>query len=229
MNTHTYIAIFCFLFTLGGYYCTKAMYGRFKQIWLIPLASVPVLIVAMLLLLDISYKDYIQESHWLVWMLGPATVAFAIPVYENRKVIRNHWLSISVGVVVAVIAALFSTILLSKALHLSDILQKSLAVRSITTPFAVVASKTIGGKPDLTAIFVVMTGIVGIVVGETMLRIFRVRSRHGIGAGLGACAHGSGTAIAYSIHTKAGTIASLIMLFSGVATVLIAPMIALVA
>ncbi|WP_205530079.1 LrgB family protein [Vibrio halioticoli] len=224
---HTYIAIFCFLFTLAGYYLTKAMHGRFQQVWLIPLVSVPVLIVAMLLTSGISYTDYIKESHWLVWMLGPATVAFAIPVYENKKVIRNHWLSITTGVIVAVVAALVSTILLSKAMHLSDILQKSLAVRSITTPFAVVASKEIGGKPDLTAIFVVMTGIVGIVVGETMLRLFKVRSRHGKGAGLGASAHGSGTAIAYGIHSKAGTIASLIMLFSGVATVLIAPAIAI--
>ncbi|CAM2997038.1 LrgB family protein [Vibrio rarus] len=224
---HTYIALFCFAFTVFGYYCTKAMHIRFKQIWLIPLVSVPVLIVAMIMSLGISYNDYILESHWLVWMLGPATVAFAIPVYENKKLMKNHWFSISAGVVIAVIAALVSTIMLSKFLHLSVILQKSLAVRSITTPFAVVASKEIGGKPDLTAIFVVMTGIVGIVVGETMLRIFRVRSRHGIGAGLGASAHGSGTAIAYGIHTKAGTIASLIMLFSGVATVLLAPVVAM--
>ncbi|MFS1983258.1 LrgB family protein [Vibrio breoganii] len=224
---HTYLAIFCFVFTVVGYYFTKSLHGRFNKTWLIPLVSVPVLIVAALLLLGISYDDYIQESHWLVWMLGPATVAFAIPVYENRRLIKNHWLSISLGVVVAVIAALVSTILLSKGMHLSELLQKSLAVRSITTPFAVVASKAIGGQPDLTAIFVLMTGIVGIVVGETMLSLFRIRSRHGKGAGLGACAHGSGTAIAYGIHSKAGTIASLIMLFSGVATVLLSPVIAL--
>ncbi len=224
---HTYLAIFCFALTVFGYYCTKSLHGRFKKVWLIPLVSVPVLVVAVLLLAGISYQDYIQESHWLIWMLGPATVAFAIPVYENKRLIKHHWLSISIGVIVAVVTALLSTILLSKGLHLSELLQKSLAVRSITTPFAVVASKAIGGQPDLTAIFVVMTGIVGIVVGESMLSLFRVRSRHGKGAGLGACAHGSGTAIAYGIHSKAGTIASLIMLFSGVATVLISPAIAL--
>lgn len=225
---HSFLPISCFVFTILGYYSTKSLHGRFNKVWLIPLVSVPVLIVAVLLLLDISYKDYIQESHWLVWMLGPATVAFAVPVYENRKLLKNHWLSISIGVVMAVVTALFSTILLSKGFHLSELLQKSLAVRSITTPFAVVASKAIGGEPDLTSIFVVMTGIVGIVVGETMLNLFRIRSRHGKGAGLGASAHGSGTAIAYGIHSKAGTIASLIMLFSGVATVLLSPLIGLI-
>ncbi len=225
---HSFLPISCFVFTVLGYYSTKSLYGRFNKVWLIPLVSVPVLIVTVLLLLNISYQDYIQESHWLVWMLGPATVAFAIPVYENRKLLKNHWLSISIGVVMAVMTALFSTILLSKGLHLSELLQKSLAVRSITTPFAVVASKAIGGEPELTSIFVVMTGIVGIVVGETMLNLFRIRSRHGKGAGLGASAHGSGTAIAYGIHSKAGTIASLIMLFSGVVTVLISPLIGLV-
>lgn len=225
---HSFLPISCFVFTVLGYYSTKSLYGRFNKVWLIPLVSVPVLIVTVLLLLNISYQDYIQQSHWLVWMLGPATVAFAIPVYENRKLLKNHWLSISIGVVIAVMTALFSTILLSKGLHLSELLQKSLAVRSITTPFAVVASKAIGGEPELTSIFVVMTGIVGIVVGETMLNLFRIRSRHGKGAGLGASAHGSGTAIAYGIHSKAGTIASLIMLFSGVVTVLISPLIGLV-
>ncbi|MGI9876084.1 LrgB family protein [Vibrio chagasii] len=224
---HFLLSISCFVFTILGYYSTKFLHGRYNKIWLIPLVSVPVLIVAVLLLLNISYQDYIQESHWLVWMLGPATVAFAIPVYENRKLLKNHWLSISIGVVIAVVTALFSTILLSKGFHLSEALQKSLAVRSITTPFAVVASKAIGGEPDLTSIFVVMTGIVGIVVGETMLNLFRIRSRHGKGAGLGASAHGSGTAIAYGIHSKAGTIASLIMLFSGVVTVLLSPLIGL--
>ncbi|CAK1852277.1 LrgB protein [Vibrio crassostreae] len=225
---HSFLPISCFVFTILGYYSTKSLHGRFNKVWLIPLVSVPVLIVAVLLLLDISYQDYIQESHWLVWMLGPATVAFAVPVYENRKLLKNHWLSISIGVVMAVVTALFSTILLSKGFHLSELLQNSLAVRSITTPFAVVASKAIGGEPDLTSIFVVMTGIVGIVVGETMLNLFRIRSRHGKGAGLGASAHGSGTAIAYGIHSKAGTIASLIMLFSGVATVLLSPLIGLI-
>ncbi|WP_207893718.1 LrgB family protein [Vibrio crassostreae] len=225
---HSFLPISCFVFTILGYYSTKSLHGRFNKVWLIPLVSVPVLIVAVLLLLDISYQDYIQESHWLVWMLGPATVAFAVPVYENRKLLKNHWLSISIGVVMAVVTALFSTILLSKGFHLSELLQKSLAVRSVTTPFAVVASKAIGGEPDLTSIFVVMTGIVGIVVGETMLNLFRIRSRHGKGAGLGASAHGSGTAIAYGIHSKAGTIASLIMLFSGVATVLLSPLIGLI-
>lgn len=225
---HSFLPISCFVFTILGYYSTKSLHGRFNKVWLIPLVSVPVLIVAVLLLLDISYQDYIQESHWLVWMLGPATVAFAVPVYENRKLLKNHWLSISIGVVMAVVTALFSTILLSKGFHLSELLQKSLAVRSITTPFAVVASKAIGGEPDLTSIFVVMTGIVGIVVGETMLNLFRIRSRHDKGAGLGASAHGSGTAIAYGIHSKAGTIASLIMLFSGVATVLLSPLIGLI-
>ncbi|MDN3701566.1 LrgB family protein [Vibrio artabrorum] len=225
---HTYLSISCLVFTILGYYSAKSLYRRFNKIWLIPLVSVPVLIVAALLLLNISYQDYIEESHWLIWMLGPATVAFAIPVYENQKLLKNHWLSISIGVLVAVVTALFSTILLSKGLHLSDLLQKSLAVRSITTPFAVVASKAIGGEPDLTSIFVVMTGVFGIVVGNTMLNLFRIRSRHGKGAGLGASAHGSGTAIAYGIHTKAGTIASLIMLFSGVVTVLISPLIVLI-
>ncbi|WP_261817239.1 LrgB family protein [Vibrio gallicus] len=221
--SHSMITIACFVVTIACYYLTKLLHKRYQKIWLIPLVSVPFILVALVISLHIAYQDYIGDSHWLVWMLGPATVAFAVPVHENRKIIVRHWLSISVGVIAAIITAISSTVYLSKFFHLSEVLQRSLAVRSITTPFAVVASKELGGKADLTAIFVVLTGVFGIICAEIILGFIRIKSPHGKGAGLGACAHGSGTAIAYGIHSEAGTVASLVMLFSGVATVLIAP------
>ncbi len=222
--SHSTIAFIWFLLTIGCYYLSKHLHRRFKKVWLIPLVSVPLVLVAIVVSLNISYTDYINESHWLIWMLGPATVAFAIPVHENRNIIKRHWISISAGVVVAIITAISSTVYLSKLFHLSEVLQRSLSVRSITTPFAVEASKSIGGQADLTAIFVVLTGVFGIICAEVILGVIKIRSPHGKGAGLGACAHGSGTAIAYGIHNEAGTVASLVMLFSGVVTVLIAPM-----
>ncbi len=97
-------------------------------------AAGPTLLVAVVMLFHIPYQDYMAESHWLLWLLGPATVAFAVPVYENRQLIRRHWLSLSVGVVASVVMAVGSTVLLARWLDLSDMLQRSLAMRSITTP-----------------------------------------------------------------------------------------------
>ena len=155
------------------------------------------------MLFHIPYQDYMAESHWLLWLLGPATVAFAVPVYENRQLIRRHWLSLSVGVVASVVMAVGSTVLLARWLNLSDMLQRSLAMRSITTPFAVEATRAIGGQTDLTALFVVLTGVIGMAVGECAHPAGHSQPTRQ-GAGFGASAHGAGTAKAYQMGNEEG-------------------------
>ena len=160
-----------------------------------------------------------------MWMLGPATVAFSIPVYDNRNLIRRHWLSMVVGVSTSVIVAVTSTVMLARLFDLSEMLQRSLAMRSITTPFAVEASKLIGGQIDLTALFVVITGVIGMVVGESILTVLSIRSRLGKGVSLGASAHGAGTAKAFQFGNTEGVIASIAMMIAGMVTVLVAPLV----
>ncbi|RDU90285.1 murein hydrolase effector protein LrgB, partial [Aeromonas veronii] len=95
----TLLGLICFALTLLFYYASKWLYGKKRILPLMPLLLAPTLLVAVVLLFHIPYQDYMAESHWLLWLLGPATVAFAVPVYENRQLIRRHWLSLSVGVV----------------------------------------------------------------------------------------------------------------------------------
>ncbi|BDR15871.1 hypothetical protein VspSTUT11_38470 [Vibrio sp. STUT-A11] len=114
--------------------------------------------------------------------------------------------------------------MLARLFDLSEMLQRSLAMRSITTPFAVEASKLIGGQIDLTALFVVITGVIGMVVGESILTVLSIRSRLGKGVSLGASAHGAGTAKAFQFGNTEGVIASIAMMIAGMVTVLIAPL-----
>ncbi|TEW54564.1 LrgB family protein [Psychromonas sp. RZ22] len=221
---HPLIPFVYLAFTVLCYYLSKAIYNRTKFILFVPLIFVPIILLILVSIMHIDYSQYIAESHWLLWMLGPATIAFAIPVYENRHLMVQHWRSLTVGVLVAVLAGVGSTVLLSRLFSLSELLQRSLAMRSITTPFAIEATKSVGGQPDLTAVFVVITGVVGILFGELILGWLSIGSHHGKGAGMGACAHGAGTATAYKIHDQAGVIASLVMMLSGVLTVLSAPL-----
>ncbi len=211
------------LLTVVLYYASKAIYRRVRLVPLMPLLLAPALLVAVVVLAHVSYADYMSESHWLLWLLGPATVAFAVPVYENRQLITRHWLSLSLGVTTSVFVAVGSTVWLARWLALPDLLQRSLAMRSITTPFAVEATRAVGGQADLTALFVVLTGVIGMVVGETVLTVLMVRSRLGRGAGFGASSHGAGTARAYQMGTTEGVISSLVMLIAGLVTVLLAP------
>jgi len=225
ISNSSLLGLLCFILTIAFYYASKFLYKRKRTIFLMPLLLAPLLLVMMVIGFHIPYQDYMADSHWLLWMLGPATVAFAIPVYDNRHLIQRHWLSLSVGVMVSVVVAVGSTVFLARWLNLSELLQRSLAMRSVTTPFAVEASKSIGGQTDLTALFVVLTGLIGMAVGEIILTVCAIRTRLGKGASLGASAHGAGTAKAYQLGASEGVVSSVVMMIAGMVTVLIAPFI----
>jgi len=98
-------------------------------------------------------------------------------------------------------------------------------VRSITTPFALAAAQQVGGQPDLVALFVVITGVFGMAVGDVLFLRLAVKQGLAKGAGFGAASHGAGTARAYELGQQEGVVSSLVMMLSGVVTVVIAPLI----
>jgi len=219
------VSLFCLLATLLVYFLNKRLYRRWHRLLLMPLVMTPMVLVALLLLTHISWNNYIGENRWLLWLLGPATLAFAVPVYENMAIVRRHWLSLSAGVFTATLVAVCSSVWLARLLTLPEAIQRSLAVRSITTPFALAAAKQLGGQPDLVALFVVITGVFGMAVGDLLFIRLAVRQGLAKGAGFGAASHGAGTARAYEIGQEEGVVASLVMMLSGVVTVIIAPLI----
>lgn len=218
------ISIACFLATLALYFANKKLYRRRRSLLLMPLVLTPMVLLLLLVVTHISYQDYIGETHWLLWLLGPATIAFAVPVYENLSIIRRHWLSLTAGVITAITVAVVSSVWLAKLLTLSEEVQRSLAVRSITTPFALEAAKQLGGQPDLVALFVVITGVFGMAVGDLLFLRLSVRSGLAKGAGLGASSHGAGTAKAYEMGQQEGVVSSLVMMLAGIITVIGAPL-----
>jgi len=217
------LSIACLLATLLVYFLNKRLYRRWHRLLMMPLVMTPMVLVALLLVTHISWQDYIGESRWLLWLLGPATLAFAVPVYENLAIIRRHWLSLSAGVITATAVAVCSSVWLARLLTLPEEIQRSLAVRSITTPFALAAAKQLGGQPDLVALFVVITGVFGMAVGDLLFLRLAIKQGLAKGAGFGAASHGAGTARAYEIGQQEGVVSSLVMMLSGVVTVVIAP------
>jgi putative effector of murein hydrolase len=143
-----------------------------------------------------------------------------VPVYDNLAVIRRHWMSLSAGVITATVVAVTSSVWLARLFTLPDEIQRSLAVRSVTTPFALAAAKPLGGQPDLVALFVVITGVFGMAVGALL------RSREGMAKGAGLRRLTAGTARSYELGQQEGVVASLVMMLSGVVTVLAAPLVA---
>jgi predicted murein hydrolase (TIGR00659 family) len=206
--------------TVALYAFARCLYRRWPFWWTSPLAMTPVLLLALVLSLHVSYREYIRGTHWLVTLMGPATVAFAAPIYEQRILIRRHWPILLAGVAVGSLAAIGSGWMLASAFGLSDILRVSLLPRSMTTPFAMAVSQDIGGAPDLTAVFVATTGVFGAVIGELILHCLPLRSALARGALFGMGAHGAGVAKARELGPEEGAIAGLVMVMAGVANVL---------
>lgn len=221
------LSVLCLVVTLALYFANKRLYRRFHRLPLMPLVFTPILLVLILVFGHISYQNYMGEAHWLLWLLGPATIAFAVPVYDNLAVIKRHWMSLTAGVTTAVVVAVTSSVWLARLFTLPDEIQRSLAVRSVTTPFALAAAKPIGGQPELVALFVVITGVFGMAVGDALFMRLAIREGMAKGAGFGAASHGAGTARSYELGPQEGGVASLVMMLSGVVMVLAAPLVRL--
>ncbi|MFD2251647.1 putative murein hydrolase (TIGR00659 family) [Pseudochelatococcus lubricantis] len=216
-------AAFWSVTTIVFYLFTKALYRRWPRWWLLPMGSTPALLVVAMLLLDASYADYIRGTHWLMALLGPTVVAFAVPIYQRRALIRRHWPVLALGMVVGSMTALASSWAIATVLGLDGTLRLSLLPRSISTPFAMTVSSEIGGIPDLTAVFVVATGVAGAAIGGVLLSWLPLRSSIARGSLFGMGAHGAGTARAYEVGAEEGAVAGLIMVLVGLLNVLIAP------
>ncbi len=119
------LSILCLGGDAGPLLRQQKLYRRFHKLPLMPLVFTPILLVLILVVGHISYQSYMGETHWLLWLLGPATIAFAVPVYENVAVIKRHWMSLSAGVVTAVVVAVTSSVWLARGFMLSDEIQRS--------------------------------------------------------------------------------------------------------
>jgi predicted murein hydrolase (TIGR00659 family) len=213
------------LATILLYLLAKRVHRRWPRWWLMPLAVAPALLMIAALALNVSYRDYIRGTHWLVALLGPATVAFAVPIYEQRALIRRRWPMLLAGMVAGSLTAVATSWALAYMLGIDGELRLSLLPRSMSTPFAMEVSGEIGGIPDLTAVFVVLTGIIGAAVGDVVLARLPLRSALAKGALFGVGAHGAGTARAHQIGREEGAIAGLVMVLVGLMNVALAPLI----
>jgi putative effector of murein hydrolase len=210
------------LATAALYFANKALYRRYPRFWLSPIIVTPLLLVCCILWSGVAYPVYAHSTGWLLWLLGPATIAFAVPVYEHRALVRRHWLTLTAGTLTGVIVSLLTSWFLARFLGLPPEVGHSLLVHSISTPFAIVVSPQLGGSGDLAAFLVILTGVFGMLVGEALLALLPLRSRLAIGMPMGAAAHAVGTIKAREISAEQGAMASLTMVFSGVVTVLAA-------
>ena len=210
--------------TMVVYLATMALYKRSKcHPLLIPVFPAVVIIVSILLATDTPYATYKQGVEWLNILIGPATVALAIPLFAQRARIRALWRPICVALLVGCVVALFSAMGIAWALGGSWETIISLAPKSATIPIALPMSERFGGLPSLAAVAVAVTGISGCMLAPLLLRIIRSQDPAVEGFAQGLTAHAIGTARSIQINPTAGAFAALAMGLNGVLTALLMP------
>ncbi len=182
------------------------------------------LLIVILLVTGTDYDTYFEGAQFVHFMLGPATVALAIPLYDHRHQIRA-WLGplLVAGVVGATVAAL-SAITVGALLGGGHVSLMSLAPKSVTTPIAMGVAEQLGGLPSLTAALVLLTGSLGCLMAPGLIRLLRIRDDAVKGFAMGLTAHGLGTAQAFSISATAGAFAGLGLSLAGLITAFLLPL-----
>ena len=190
-----------------------------------PVALAITLLASILLLTGTPYATYFQGAQFIHFLLGPATVVLAVPLYLHWDRVRRLFLPIVVGLLVGSTTAILSAISLAWLLGGSPRTLLSLIPKSVTTPVAMGIAEKIGGIPSLTAVMVILTGVVGAVAAPALLSALRIRDDAIKGFAIGVAAHGIGTARAFQISSMAGAFAGLAIGLNALLTVLLAPLI----
>jgi predicted murein hydrolase (TIGR00659 family) len=191
-----------------------------------PVAIAVALLVALLLLTRTPYRTYFEGAQFVHFLLGPATVALAVPLYDQRARLAKLALPLALGLAAGVTTAIVSAVGIAWALGASRETLLSLAPKSVTTPIAMGIAEKLGGLPSLTAVFVILTGMTGAIIARPLLDAVGVRSAPARGFALGVAAHGIGTARAFQVNETMGAFAGLAMGLTALVTAFVAPWLA---
>ena len=181
------------------------------------------IIGAFLMLTGTSYTTYFEGAQFVHFLLGPATVALAVPLYENRKVAAAAILPMLAALLVGSVTAIVSVVLLAEAAGLPRTVVLSLAPKSVTAGVAMGISESLHADPSLTAVSVILTGIMGAMIVTPLMNRMVIRDFRARGFAVGIAAHGIGTARAFQVDAVAGVFAGIAMSLNALVTSFLVP------
>lgn len=218
--------LFWLCFTLGVYLAADWLCKRVRFPLFNPVLVSIAIVVLTLYLTGTEYDLYFNHTQMIHFLLGPATVALAIPLYSYVKKLRSMLLPITVGLLAGSLTAMLTAVWIGQAMGASTSTQLSLLPKSVTTPIAMGVAEKIGGLPSLTAVLVIFTGIVGAVCAEPLLKLLGIKDEAVRGTAIGLSSHGIGTARAFQMGEETGAFSGLGMGLNGILTAFLAPVVA---
>jgi predicted murein hydrolase (TIGR00659 family) len=211
--------------TLLAYLASHQLFLRSGQNPLVnPVALSILLLVGILAVTGTDYRTFFDGAQFIHFLLGPATVALAVPLYTHFGTVRRAALPMLAALAAGSLTAVTSAVAVAWLLSASRETLASLAPKSVTTPIAMGIAEQIGGLPSLTAVFVILTGIIGAIAVTPLFDLLGLRDWRAWGFAAGVAAHGIGTARAFQVNELAGTFAGIGMGLNGLATAILVPL-----
>lgn len=188
-----------------------------------PVLIAVALVAALLGVTGTGYDAYFDGAKFVHFLLGPATVALALPLHRNWPLVRRNLLPMAAALAAGSVVAIASAVVVAAAFGVPRGVLVSLAPKSVTAGIAMAVSESLGGEPALTAVLVIATGLIGAVVVTPLMNALGVRDYAARGFAVGLASHGIGTARAFSVDPVAGTFSGVAMGLNAVVTALVAP------
>lgn len=210
--------------TMAAFALGTFIHRKTKATWCNPLLLGSVFVIVFLSVSDISYPDYKQSAAPLTYLLFPATVSLAVPLYEQWELLSKNALAIFVGIVFGVMTSIGSILLLAWVFHMDTAYGVSLLPKSVTTAIGADVSAELGGIPALTTAAIILTGIVGNLLSVGLCRILRITNPIARGIAIGTSSHAIGTSKALEIGQIEGAMSSLSIAVAGVLTAVLCPL-----
>ena len=212
--------------TLGAFLVADEISKRLRRNPLAnPVLIAVALVAALLKLSDTPYKTYFDGAQFVHFLLGPATVALGAPFYKNFALVRKNLAPMAAALVVGALVAIVSSVAIAAWLGAPREALVSMAPKSVTAGVAMAVSEKLGGLPPLTAVLVILTGVIGAVVVTPLMNALRIRDYAARGFAAGLASHGIGTARAFTVNPIAGAFAGIAMGLNAVVTPVLVPLI----
>lgn len=217
------ITLFSVLLTIAVYIMTLILAKKIPSPFTSPVFISTVIIIVILLGSHISYQEYVPAKNLLTFLLGPATVALAVPMYENRRLLMKYLFPAVVGILSGSVATVTTAVILAKCFSFTKSMVLSVSIKSITVPVAAQIGKVIGGNASLIVAFVIITGMMGAMFAPKLLNLLHVHHPFARGISIGTIAHGMGTAEAVKEGKVEGAVSGAAMGIAAILTSFIIP------
>ena len=211
-------AVIGVILSILGYELGLYLKRKFNYAILNPLLISIIFVMIFLLVFKVDYDSYNLSAKYLSYLLTPATVCLAVPLYEQMQLLRDNFVAIMVGIISGVLASMGSVLALSMVFNLSHEEYVTLLPKSITTAIGIGLSEELGGMVTITVAVIIITGILGNIIAEGVCRIFNIKSSIAKGIAIGSSAHAIGTARAMEMGEIEGAMSSLSIAVSGLCT-----------